>query len=210
MRLSIPVMLVSIVFGSLLFSLTPIENISKPSTSMYVSFSAKLILIWASSPAWPYFLSSYLLVSVHSLAMCLGFQPLFQYPLNPLGLPLVLRVPPFIYLYFCSGGLFPPFQLTSTFSADESILVQQSSPFMFLFCMYIFNSEYLTSSDLCTSPTAGNFSCAYSFDPRWLIRPVSSPIGPSYWVMMLVAFLKCSKYSWFVSDLCCLHRNNDT
>ena len=76
--------------------------------------------------------------------------------------------------------------------------------------MYILSSAYLASYEFCTSLTSRKFSCASSLDTWWFTRHVSYPIEPSYCAMMLVAFLKRSKKSWFVSNFRCLHWKTDT
>ena len=172
MRLSVPVMSVSIISGLLIISSTHIQNILKPSTSLYVYSSAKLRWIWVSSPVCMYFPPSYYLGSVQSRSMCLNFPQLYQSPLNPPGFTLFVRAVLLLDSYCCARGLLPPFQLTIVFSEAYNVLVQRSLPFTQLLCMYLFNSVCIILSGLCTSPTTRKFFCASSFDPRYFTSPI--------------------------------------
>ena len=140
-----------------------------------------------------------------------------------LGLPTIVEVspePPGIAFNFQGDSLagfilmcrrpFSPFPTNKLIQCIWRIFGQTVST-LYLNVLHIYFWLRLSFfSELCTSPTARNFYCASSFVPFWLTRPVSYPIEPLYWVVTLMAFLKRSKYSWFVPNFCCLHWNTGT
>ena len=87
--------------------------------------------------------------------MCPDFPKFYKSALNLPGLPLFVTVIPLMDSYFFAGVLFPPLQLTSTFSSLESVLVQffldvyvavvhvniQLSIFYFILVLYQYNYQ---------------------------------------------------------------------